>query len=177
VFPVELARRGLERQQVVVYSVGGERLKNVTLAYQTVAESERKAEPLRRVDVADLLVADRLGPGWYSVEHGHRWTQKRASLRIGGPRNSSARLYIAGTCPEDQVRQGPLELTVTIDGEPMPGVKIFTGGQAFHFDFAMPSRAIGKTEIEVGVDVGRTLKPAGLERRELGLAFGVFEIR
>jgi len=177
VFPVELALRRLERQQIVVYSVGGERLKNVTLAYQAVAESERKPEPLRRVDVAEPSVAERLGPGWYEVDHGHRWTRRRASLRIGGPRNSSDRLYITGTCPEDQVRQGPLELTVTIDGEPMPTVKISRGDPSFHFDFAMPSTAIGKSEIEVGVEVGQTLRPSGLERRELGLAFGVFEIR
>jgi hypothetical protein len=177
VLPKELAIRGLEQQQIVVYSVGGGRLKNVTLAYQAVAQSGRTLESLRRVDVAEPLEAYRLGSGWYAVEHGHRWIGKRAGLRIGGPRNSSDRLYITGACPEDQLRQGPLDVTVTIDGEPMSNVQIFKQDPAFHFDFAIPSTAIGKSEIEVGVEVSRTFKPAGLERRELGLAFGVFEIR
>ncbi len=74
------------------------------------------------------------------------------------------------------MRQGPLEVTVTIDGHPMPNRKLFKRDAAFHFDFGMPSTAIGKSEIEVGVEVDRTFKPAGPERRELGLAFGIFEI-
>jgi hypothetical protein len=177
VFPKELAARELERERVVVYSVGGARLKNVTLAYKAVAESGRKSDPLRRVDVAEALESYRLGPGWYSIEHGHRWMGKRASLRIGGPRSAGERLYITGACPEEQVRQGPLGLTVTIDGAPLPAVKIFKEDPSFHFDFAFPASAIGKSEVEVSVEVSRTLKPAGLERRALGLAFGIFEIK
>jgi hypothetical protein len=40
----------------------------------------------------------------------------------------------------------------------------------------LPAEAVGKSDIAIGIEVGHTVR-IGLDRRDLGLAFGQFEIR
>jgi len=40
----------------------------------------------------------------------------------------------------------------------------------------LPAAVVGRPEMQVGVEVSRTFVPPG-DLRELGLAFGVFEVR
>jgi hypothetical protein len=66
-------------------------------------------------------------------------------------------------------------VTVTIDGTTMDAV-IRPGENAFELSFALPASVVGKAEMKVTVEVGRVLHPAS-DPRDLGLAFGTFEVK
>ena len=108
-------------------------------------------------------------------------------ISIAGCRNRPLCVWVApnlrgsgctfpDTVPPAGQREGALPLTVQIDGKALAMVRIEPGTERFDFDFALPADLVGKDAVEVTVEVGRTFIPPG-EDRELGLAFGVFEIR
>lgn len=175
VLPTGEARRGLDRDQIVVYRAGNGPLRNITHQYLPPEGPAAASGPLR-IDVADPLVADRLGPGWYPAEFGSRWMAGAASLRMPGPRAAGQRLYVTAICPAAQTKDGPLAMTVSVDGVRMAPVQFTRGNAESTFDFALPPRSAGKSEIDVTVDLSRTVR-IGADRRDLGLAFGRFEIK
>jgi hypothetical protein len=174
VLPEPALADGLRKGHIVVYSAEGGRLRNVTAEFTRRADTQ--AAPPARVDVANPLLAPLLGEGWYQLEEKHRWMGTRASLRIGGPKKISERLYVSGYCPPQQVARGPLPLAIRVDGEPLPGATISAAGE-FAFDFALPPSAAGKTVLELAVELPRAFIEEGEDGRRLGLVFGVFEIR
>jgi hypothetical protein len=101
---------------------------------------------------------------------------RRASLRMGAPATPGQKLYLRGSCPDEQLRPGPLPVTVTVDGAPLPATAIRPGENAFELVFALPDSAVGKAEMRVTVEVGRIFRPAS-DPRDLGLVFGAFEVR
>ena len=128
----------------------------------------------QRVDVGDPRYQQQLGPEWYAIDRGFRWMPKRASVHLPGPVTKGEKLLVSGYCPAVQVAAGPLRMVVSVDGAPLPAVTIDKGDAPFSFEFALrdnPGR-----QIEVQVEVERTFSTAE-DRRSLGLAFGVFEIR
>jgi hypothetical protein len=159
----------------VVYRVGNGPLRNITHQYAPPAGAAAGGGPLR-FDVADPLLADRLGPGWYASEFGSRWMARTASLRMPGPRAAGQELYVSAICPSAQVKNGPLEMTVTVDGVRLAPVQFTKGNAEATFDFALPNETAGKRDIDIGVEVSRTVR-VGSDRRDLGLAFGRFEIK
>jgi len=173
VLPPELASVALDRDEVVVYDVRGRRLRNITSAY---AERPRDLRLPSSVDVANPLAAPLLGPEWYASDGNHRWMPRRATLRMAGPGAAGQKLYLRGSCPEEQLRAGPLEVTVAIDGVALRAATIRPGENSFELAYALPEAAIGLPVIEVAVEVARTFHTAA-DQRDLGLAFGVFEIR
>jgi 4-amino-4-deoxy-L-arabinose transferase and related glycosyltransferases of PMT family len=176
VLPAAVTLEELDDGKLVVYSAAGERLKNVTRLYEATAKARLKPEVPRRVDVASDLLAYLLGKSWYPREEAHRWMPKKASLQLGGPAKAGQRLYLSGFCPAAQMEKGPLPLGVAVDGRALPTVRIERGDEQFEFSFALPDDLVGKESVEVSVEVGRTFVPPG-EKRELGVVFGVFEIR
>ena len=175
VLPADEARGGLERGRMVVYRAGAGPLRNITNRYVAPTGVAAMAGPLR-VDVSDPLAADRLGAGWYQVESGIRWMGRAASVRMPGPRTAAQRLFMTAICPAGQLQGGPLAVSVTVDGVRL-GAGEFTKGNAWGtVDFALPAEAVGKSDIAIGIEVGHTVR-IGLDRRDLGLAFGQFEIR
>ena len=175
ILPALTLRAGLEEGQVKVYSVDGERLTDVTRSYlgkvlQTANASE---EPLR-IDFASPLIQPFLGVGWYPAEERHRWMAQQASVRLGGPRNPAQTLHLTGFCPAAQVRSGPLAMIVAADGKPMKPALLREG--AFDVSFPLSPGLLGKKEIEVTIHVERTFRPPN-DGRDLGLSFGVVEIR
>ena len=126
------------------------------------------------VDVADPSTANRLGSTWYPVDGNFRWMPKCASVRVNGPASGSPTLYVAGYCAAAQVAKGSLMMTVSVNDLPAVPVKIEKGDAQFQFDFPVAPRPDGIYDVVVRVD--RTFTPAN-DRRELGLAFGQFEIR
>jgi hypothetical protein len=132
--------------------------------------------PGKTVLLANPLAAPLLGPGWYAVDGNHRWMAKRATLRLAGGSAAGQKLYLRGSCPEEQLRAGPLEVTVAIDGVALPAATIRPGENSFELAYGLPEAATGRPVIEVAVEVARTFHTAA-DRRDLGLAFGVFEIR
>lgn len=168
--------RAMEREQAVVYAAGGDRLKNITRAYELSAPLHLKFQAPRRVDVANPLMDYLLGPEWYPRDGDHRWMPKRATLKIAGPAAPAEKLYITGACPDALTQSGRVEVALTADGYALAPLSILPGRESFEFEIALPGALTGKDAIEVSIQVNRTIKPAG-DQRELGLSFGVFEIR
>ena len=175
VLPAERTLRGLDANQIVVYRAGSGPLRNITQEYEPPAAATSPAGP-PRIDMRDPLVADRLGASWYPLEAGYRWMPRTASVRMPGPRAAGQKLYVTALCPALQLAKGPLRMTVTVDGIRLPPVWFTKGDAESTFDFALPPETTGKSEIEITVEVSRTVR-AGADVRDLGLAFGVFEIK
>jgi len=173
ILPAGVVDNALRQEQILVYDVRGPRLRNITQLYAAAPRDDRLPP---RIDAASPLTSYLLGPEWYKSDGDHRWMPGRATLRIAGPIGAGEKLYLRGQCPEEQLRGGPLPVTVSIDGTPLPPTAIQPGQSAFELAFALPPSATGKAELAVTVEAGRTFRPPE-DPRELALVFGVFEIR
>jgi hypothetical protein len=175
ILPAQTLRTGLVEGQIVVYSIDGDKLTEATRSYlrKALDSASLSEEPLR-LDVASPLTQPFLGDGWYQAEDRHRWMAQQATVRLGGPRNSAQTLRVTGSCPAEQVRSGPLAMTVRADGKPMKPVLLHEGD--FDVSFPLSPELVGKKEIEVTIHVDRTFRPSN-DARDLGLSFGVVEIR
>ncbi len=174
--PGQAILRGLKNNAIIVYDVSDGKLVNVTRRYSQAAPSKFVDRPPSRVDAGNPLTAYVFGDTWHQIDNGYRWMPRRATLRLRGPDAPGATLTVQGFCPKRQLAQGPLGFTVTIDGVRMPEVKITRGDAQFTYDFPIPASAVGKPEIEIALESERVFKAEG-DGRELGLVFGVFEIR
>lgn len=172
VLPAEEVAKGLDNDEVAVYDVRGPLLRNITSTY---ASQPRDLGLPHRVDVGSPLAATLLGPEWYPPEGNHRWMPKRASLRMAGPTAPGQKLYLRGYYPEEQLRAGKLSVSVTVNGSPLAPAKLAAGGN-FELAFGLPDTLAGRSEMQVAVEVSRTFR-AGADIRELGLAFGEFEVK
>jgi hypothetical protein len=175
VLPAEEVRRGLQNDQIVVYRAGEGPLRNITHQYEPPAGPAAASGPLR-IDMRDPLVTDRLGQGWYPVESGFRWMGRKANVRMPGPRAAGQRLYVSAICPAAQLENGPLEMTVTVEGVRLAAAQFTKGNVESTFDFTLPPQTAGKSDMDITVEVNRTVR-AGRDVRDLGLAFGRFEIK
>ena len=173
ILPGSLVSSALDRDEVVVYDVRGPRLRNITEIYAALPRDTRL--PLR-VDAASPLTQDLLGPEWYPSDGDHRWMPRRATLRMGAPDGPGRKLYLRGDCPDEQLRLGPLGVTVSVEGTALPSGTIRPGENAFELSFALPEPVVGKPEMRVAVEVSRVIRPVS-DPRDLGLVFGVFEVK
>jgi hypothetical protein len=167
----ESTAHALERDELEVYDVRGERLRNITP--QFAAMPIERSLP-RTVNAGDPLTAYLLGPEWYSLEVDHRWMPKRATLRMAGPNHAGQVLSLRGYCTEDQLRAGPVTLKVTANGSELPPGKI--SSSSWDLRLPLPDAVAGKPEMQVSIEVDRTAKPAN-DPRELGLAFGEIAVK
>jgi hypothetical protein len=167
---------GLDHNQIVVYKVGGRRLKAVTATYINTAAQKLDTNPPHLVELASPLFAYLLGPEWYAPEEGFRWMPRRATLRLGGPRTRSQRLYLNGFCSPAELRAAPMPVRVWLDGTLLGELLVRNGGNPFHASLPIPDQLVGKKQVEIAVEAGRTFR-AGLDERQLSLAFSSFEIR
>jgi hypothetical protein len=173
ILPTDVVAQALKREELVVYDVRGPRMRNITDVY--AALPRESGLPLR-VDAASPLTSYLLGAEWYPSDGDHRWMPRRAGLRMGAPATGGQHLYLRGACPDEQLRAGPLPVTVTVDGSKLPATAIRPGENAFELVFALPDSVVGKAEMRVTVEVGRVIRPAS-DPRDLGLVFGSFEVR
>jgi hypothetical protein len=173
VLPSGVVANALARDEIVVFDVRGPRLRNITDAY---AAQPRDARPPMRVDASSPLTQYLLGPEWYPSDGDHRWMPRRATLRIGAPTAPGHKLFLRGDCPDEQLKAGPLDVAVTVDGSTLPVAKIHSGENAFELGFALPDSVVGKPEMNVTIEVSRVIRPAS-DPRDLGLVFGVFEVK
>jgi hypothetical protein len=172
VLPADEIAKALDDDQIVVYDVRGPFLRNITTAY---ASQPRDLGAPHRVDIGSALAQSLLGPEWYPLEGNHRWMPKRATLRIAGPTAPGQKLYLRGYCPPEQLRAGPITVTIAANGSPLPPATITSGGD-FELAFPLPDSLVGQSAFEVAVEVSRTFR-AGGDIRDLGLSFGEFEVR
>lgn len=178
--PAGPALRGLAAEQIVVYRAGPEemrteRLKNVTGLYEQLARVRLTDEVPERVDVGNRLDGYLVGQGWYEREDDHRWMSGRGTLRLGYRGEPGAQLELTGWCPVEQVRSGALRMQVFVNGVEAGEEKFTQPELPFHRLFKIPEAARGQASLEVTVAVDRTFGPPK-DDRNLGLAFGVFEI-
>ena len=175
ILPAGEVRRGLTGGQIVVYRAGQLTLRNITPLYVPPGDPAIGPGPVR-VDLGDPLVTERLGPGWYQPEPGIRWMGRTASLRMPGPRTANQRLYVTAICPAAQVENGPLEVIVSVDGVRLPSAHFTKGNLEGTLVFGLPPQAVGKSEIDIALEVSRTVR-IGADQRELGLAVRQIEIK
>jgi hypothetical protein len=173
ILPGDLVSHALERDELAVYDARGPRLRNITSQYAAIPRDTR---PPLRVDAASPTAQYLLGPEWYPVDGDHRWMPGRATLRMGAPDAPGRKLYLRGDCPDEQLRVGPLDVRVSVDGIALPAAKIRPGENAFELAFVLPDPVSGKREMQVTVEVSRVIRPAS-DPRDLGLVFGTFEVR
>jgi hypothetical protein len=173
VLPAGVVSSALARDEIVVYDVRGPRLRNITSVY---AALPRDTRPPQRVDAASPLTQYLLGPEWYPSDGDHRWMPKRATLRIGAPDAPGRKLYLRGDCPDEQLKSGPLGVLVTVENLSLPPAQIHPGENAFELAFILPDSVVGKSEMQVTIEVSRVIRPAS-DPRDLGLVFGVIEVR
>jgi len=163
----------LRRGQLVVYDASGPRLRNVTELYAVI---HRDVKPPARVDAEVSLNAYLLGPEWYKVDEDHRWMPRRASLRMAAPEHVGEKLYLSGGTSSELLQKGPVTVAVAVNGMALAPARIPGGDGSFELSFALPDAVVGKPEMQVAIEVNRTFRTAS-DPRELGLYFGVFEVR
>jgi len=174
VLPSGPTLRGLNNNEIVVYRPGPKRLKAITSLYADTTAQQLSPEVPRRVDVGNPLLGYLLGPEWYSSEDGLRWMPKRATLRIGGPRSPSEKLYVRGYCPVQVLPDGPVPVRITVAGVQLPEITL--RNCSFDLSLPLPAQAMGKEVLDVTVEAGRARK-VGPHAVDFALRFGVFEIR
>ncbi len=169
----------LQKENLIVYSAQGDRIQNVTSAYERLVQQrfgwdETKNLP-QRLDAGNPLMGYLLGSTWYSPEGTFRWMPSRASFRIGGPRTVGSTLTLAGYCPPEQTESGPLKFSVSVDGKMISESTIRKPETSFSRTFVLPRSSVGRDAVEVTIAVERTIEK--IQGSPWGLAFGVFEIR
>ena len=173
ILPSGVLANALAHDEVAIYDVRGPRLRNITSSY---AARPLDTRPPLHVDAASPLTQYLLGPEWYPSDGDHRWMPRRATLRIGAPNAPGRKLYLHGQCPDEQLRSGPLQVTVTVDGAALSPAAIAPGENAFELAFPLPPTVVGKPEMQVSIEVSRVFRPAS-DPRDLGLVFGFFDVK
>jgi hypothetical protein len=166
-------RNAITHEDVVVYSVLSDHLRNITEAYERSTLPrlflDGKSVP-RRVDAGNPLFGYLLGPEWLGLESGVRWMPGKATVRLGGPLAATDKLLLQGYCPEQQLKAGPVHVAVSVDGIPLQGAEIGDPENDFRRLFDVPASLVGRPSVEVSISVDRVMHEAG--GRELGLVFG-----
>ncbi len=177
VLPAPITARALEEGRAVVYSVDGDRPRNVTSVYAAAARARfaRQEQPFL-VEVGSQAFVDQIGPTWYQIEGKFRWMPKRATVSLHGPVTPDARLHLSGFCPSQQAVQKPLTLTVSVDGVIVGRPQISRSNAPFELVLPLSAQSLGKPKIEVAIEVDRTFSVPG-DQRELGLIFGTIQVR
>ena len=171
----QAALHAIQYENARVFRVEPRELLDITHGYETVLLADPRATRIDFVDAGDASYAAQLGPTWYAAEKGSRWMPRSATLRMSGPAQAGARLYVTGYVPPAIVAAGPVTLTFTAAERNIGAGNISTDGN-FHFDFLLPDALVGVKEIEIGIEASRVVRPAS-DPRDFGAVFGTFAIR
>lgn len=170
----EVMRHALTHNEVVVYYLESDHLRNITERY-TRSMSGRTVDRLPgRVDVGNSLYSWLLGPAWLPPESGVRWMPGNATLRIGVPVNGASQLELQGHCPEPQLLQAPRHLMVLIDGVSAGETRIFSPESDFRRLFPVSAFLAGKTAVDLEIRVDPV---ARIDGQDYGLVFGKVALR
>jgi hypothetical protein len=160
--------------RLVVLACKRDHLEDITGEYYASLGDSAANPAAGRIDVADPHSAGRLDQAWYAPDHGFRWMPKRASVTMKTSGSKEQNLRLSGYAPAAALQKGPITMTVSVDGAAFPTVRIDKPDAPFQFEF--PLRPALRKEIQVTVELDHTFRVPP-DVRELGLAFGVFEIR
>jgi hypothetical protein len=155
-------------EQVVVYSLAGDHLRNITRDYERLAPSRFTDRLPSRVDVGNPLYSWLLGPEWLPPLHGVRWMPGRATVQIKGPLAGN-KLSVDGYCPEEQLKQAPRHLIVSADGIQVGETQINDPESNFHRLFAVPVALAGRDSVRIELRADPVVDKDG---QQYGLVFG-----
>ncbi len=180
IMPDALLRRARSQGRLAVYVWNPKQrsLEDITENYVPSepapgAKASVSAVEGARVDVGDRDNADRLSDQWYAIDQGFRWIGKRASVRVNAG-TGSRKLHISGYCPAAAVKNGAVNMTVSVDGVSFPAVTLRKGDVPFELEF--PLQLDKPKEVVVTVELDHTFRfPPDV--RDLGVTFGTFEIQ
>jgi hypothetical protein len=173
--PASPRKEDIAAGRVIVMDVS-RGMADVTESWARSAELAGPAAIAKRVDAANPLQRAQLGRGWYSLEQGYRWMAKRGIVTLRGPERAGERLHLSTYCQASQVADGPLMLTAFADGAALSAVPVKSCETDVHASFELPPALIGKASVDFAIEVDKTAQAPG-DGRELGLVFGVIEIR
>jgi hypothetical protein len=169
---------GITHDEVVVYSLESDHLRNITegytrqLASRTIDLFQSDRLP-SHVDVGNILYSWLLGPAWLPPEGGVRWMPGSATLRVGVPAGGTS-LELEGRCPEAQLLAAPRHLIVLVDGVLAGDTRIYDPESSFRRLFPMPAVLAGRKSVEVEIRVDPVDRKDG---QDYGLVFGNIAIR
>ena len=159
---------GITHDQVVVYSVERNHLRNITGRYARELGSLRDVDRLpNQADVGNSLYSWLLGPTWMPAGSGYRWMPGRATIRLGVPEGAKW-LELSGICPEEQLSQGPRHLMILIDGKVAAETRIYSPESDFNRQMSISGLA-GKTAVDLEIRVDPVFRKEG---QEYGVIFG-----
>ncbi len=125
-----------------------------------------------RIEVGSEIFADQMGPTWYPSEGLYRWMPKWSSVVLAA---GGSQLVIRGYCPAATVKDGPLTVEVTVNGEKLAPAQVSSPEQFFELNFELPEMKPAR-QLAVRVDLDRTFRAPG-DLRDLGLAITSIEVR
>jgi hypothetical protein len=170
-----IAYEGIRSGDVAAYEVYGDKLRNITQLYGGMLGAKTAREFPRFIDTGVPLYSVVLPEGWYPPEDRHRWMSKRATAEIAPPEREGGTLTISGTCPDVHFSRGPLMLTVSVDGHPLPPSRIDPTNARFTFTYPLPSGLTEKRKLHIGLEVDRTIRLAP-DERDLGVSISRIEV-
>lgn len=170
----DLMSHAMKNDQLVIYSVVGDHLRNITEVYELSAPNGSHDRLPRRVDIGNPLYSWLLGPSWLSPQSGIRWMPAQATLRIRGPESASSQLELSGFYPAEQLKRVPRVLKVSVDGIPVGEIKIHDPESSFSRLVGVPATAVGKESVEIGLEAGPVDTRDG---QDYGMVFGKIAFR
>lgn len=149
---------------------------DVTGIYTASLRAEVRLGRPNSINVGDPEDRLKLGPSWYPVENGFRWMPKTATIQMPAPTSADQRLYVTGYGPAVALSQGPVTVEIRAGQVKIGSGVVSKPGEQFSFDLPLPKALVKPGNIELTVEVSKTMRPPG-DGRELGLVFGTFTIR
>jgi hypothetical protein len=164
----------IEKDQVVIYSIAGDHLRNITEAYELSAPSRSSDRLPRRLDAGNPLYSWLLGPTWLPPESGIRWMPGQATVRLRGPDSPGSKLELDGFFPAEQLKRAPRVLKVSVDGVPAGDIQIHDPESSFHRLIDLQPSVVGKDSIEIELAASPVDNRGG---QDYGMVFGKIAIR
>lgn len=145
----DVTYHALKNDQVVIYSLSGDHLRNVTESFERSAPNRFSNRLPSRIDAGNPLYSWLLGPTWLPSDSGVRWMPGEATVRLRGPDSPGNKIVLDGFYPEEQLSSGPRHLIVSVDGVRVGETQINDPESDFHRLFPMPDASVGKSAVEV----------------------------
>jgi hypothetical protein len=169
----DVTYHAIENDQVVIYSLSGDHLRNITESFERSAPNRFLNRLPSRVDVGNPLYSWLLGPTWLLPESGVRWMPGEATVRLRGPESRGNKLVLDGFYPAEQ-QKTPRNLIVSVDGVRVGETQINNPESSFHRLFAVPDPSVGKSAVEIEIRVDPVERRNG---QTYGAVFGKIAIQ
>ena len=163
-----VVRHALKSGEAMVYRFSVDHLKNITDSYTELAEATFPSGPPARIEMANSLYGYLLGPEWLPPQPIVRWMPGHATLTIAGPASPGRSLIVSGFCWGEQLKRGPIHISIAADGHPVGTADIRLPETEFQRSFPIPASLTGRPAIMITIDAG---PPARVGSQDYGAMF------